>query len=62
MAAIKFLKSFVDPGGGVLVELPRPSALRTRLMHFPILNNNLRYQGILEFVAQVLQYDSREVL
>jgi hypothetical protein len=34
MAAIKFEKSFVDPGR-VLVELPRPSALRTRLMHFP---------------------------
>jgi hypothetical protein len=43
IAAIKFEKSFVDPGGfwlsrrpgRVLVELPRPSALRTRLMHFP---------------------------
>jgi hypothetical protein len=33
MAAIKFENFFVDREG--LVELLRPSALRTRLMHFP---------------------------
>jgi hypothetical protein len=40
-------KKFRRPGR-VLVELPRPSALRTRLMHFSLWNNNLGYQGILE--------------
>jgi hypothetical protein len=34
MAAIKFEKKLRYPGR-VLVELPRPSALRKRLMHLP---------------------------
>jgi hypothetical protein len=32
----------------VLVELPRPSAFRKRLMHFPFEIINLGYQGILQ--------------
>jgi hypothetical protein len=51
MAAIKCLKSsrvaFSHDPGGFSVKLVRPSALRTRQMHFSFENWIKRYRGII---------------